>query len=544
MGLLFSGCNRRIYPMASKNLNHTCVDFPLAHMPTLALGIGTVVFWVELYLIRLPMGHTSYLAWGLLCIAAATILCQRQIGLLPRWAWTKDETLLFKGMIGLGLAAAVVYGAVGFYAYCLPPHLVQENDALMYHLTLPRQHLLHHSFAHLPWSVHDLFLLPLDYALSPFALCTAWPNKLVQAIFAAGVFACVFHLVFLWSGQNYRRAWFGVLAVMACHAVAIQVGLAMLDLVIAYCFLAFMHSFLVKRWSLAAVELAFFCWAKPFMPLQMLLISVSVAGSCYVFCRRGYRIQEIILPGRQEFKRFVTVFILACGVIALPHLAKSFYYTGTPLYPFGVGIFPAMVPHTPDQWQAIITRAADCMAVKDAYGHGRSVAAFFEHFWLMAVPEQGVNNAFDYPLGLAYLLVLVPFGAYIVKLFRSKAIPVFSWAVLCWWLSWWFGSQQSRFLLVPVIIMISVVVSFLPKISRVLVALIVLTLSVEALSLINAHRPDWHKTPYQVLRRQDKQLLSQEFQAGAANIVLDFPDVAFAPFPVTVRRSDSPYVLP
>jgi len=46
------------------------------------------------------------------------------------------------------------------------------------------------------------------------------------------------------------------------------------------------------------------------------------------------------------------------------------------------------------------------LAMKDAYGLKRSLPGFVKHFWLVAVPEQGVNNRFDYPLGLIYLLCL------------------------------------------------------------------------------------------------------------------------------------------
>ena len=58
----------------------------------------------------------------------------------------------FLGCAGLILAA--------FYASFYPPHLLPETDAINYHYTLPRQHLILNSFAHLPWSVADLFTLP------------------------------------------------------------------------------------------------------------------------------------------------------------------------------------------------------------------------------------------------------------------------------------------------------------------------------------------------------------------------------------------------
>src|SRR3989338_4436507 len=96
----------------------------------------------------------------------------------------------------------VLAGGVAFlillcslYAASLPPHLVQESDALNYHYTLPRQHLVLNSFQHITWSSADLFLLPLQFALSPYWFAAGLPNKLPQFIFLIGIIAMVASLV-------------------------------------------------------------------------------------------------------------------------------------------------------------------------------------------------------------------------------------------------------------------------------------------------------------------------------------------------------------
>jgi hypothetical protein len=443
----------------------------------------------------------------------------------------------------LGVLLGLVYLAVGLYASLLPPHLIQESDALMYHIAIPRQHLLHHSFAHLTWSVPDLFLLPLDYALSPFELATTWPNKLIQFFFFAGCLACVFHLIYILSNYSRRRAILGVLAVMACHAVAIQVGSAMLDLVMLYCFLAFIHSLFLGRWALAAIELAFFFWSKSFIPFQMMVMGIIIGIILFWALKKGFVCRELPVPNPQGRKILMGVFGAASLVIALPQLIKSFYYTGALFYPFGAGVLSPLVQNTPAHWHAILQRAADCLSEKDAYGHGRSLAAFIKHFWLLAVPEKGVNNTFDYPVGLVYLLVLGPFFSHVFSSLKSRKLPVLSLLVLVWWLTWWFGSQQSRFLLVPICLMIILTISFLPKISRVLIVLIIMTLGVETISLVNANRHDWGKPFIKILRDKDKRLLELKPPAGRSEIELDFADVAFAAVPVNVRQ-ESFYVIP
>ncbi|MDE2028273.1 MAG: hypothetical protein KGK03_08410 [Candidatus Omnitrophica bacterium] len=513
----------------------------MAHFPTLALGVGTISFWLELYVIRLPGGHASLLAWTVFLVCLLGLFFNSRWGVDFRGLFN-DESPLSSAFI-LTLLLGSVYLAVGLYASLLPPHLVQESDALMYHITLPRQHLLRHSFAPISWSVPDLFLLPLDYALSPFELSTWLPNKLIQFIFFMGCLGIVFQLVYILSGRSVQRAWVGTGAIMACHAVAIQVGLAMLDLVMVYCFLASIHSALIKRWGLAAVEFAFYCWSKTFIPFQMAVIGIILGLISYWALRKGFSCCELEFPADRDRRTGIAFFIAASLGIALPCLVKTFYYTGTPFYPFGLGFFHPLAQYSVSHWHAILQRAADCVAEKDAYGHGRSLMAFIRHFWLIAVPEKGVNNAFDYPLGVVYLLVLAPFGAHVFGALKSKKLPVLSLTVVFWWLTWWFGSQQSRFLLVPVCLMIILTISFLPKLSKVLLVLIVTAMGLEVVSLINAHRRDWGKPFMAVLRNKDRGLVELKPSTGA-EVKLDFPDAAFAAFPVRVHRNNSVYVMP
>lgn len=546
MGLLFFTGHRTVSIMAFKNFNSALKNYPLTHWPTLGLGLGAIIFWLELYFIRLPFGHCSWLAWGIFifCFLALLFSRHRQINVNHHWKQLGGKSLAIKAMIITAAVLGLAYLGIGLYASLLPPHLVQENDALTYHLTLPRQHLLRHSFQHIPWSTPDLFLLPLDYALSPFELATMWPNKWVQFIFFAGSLGLVFRLTYILSGQILLRAWIAVMAVMACHAIAIQVGLAMLDLVMLYCFLAFLHSLLTGRFGLAAVEFAFFFWSKSFIPFQMIIMGAIVGMAIFWALKNGYTCDELPIFNKVGRKIFFTVFVAASLGIALPHLIKSFYYTGTPFYPLGIGFLPPFVHYTPDHWHALLQRAADCMSVKDNYGHGRGVWAFIKHFWLMAVPEQGVNNSFDYPVGIIYLLVLAPFLAQVFRSFKSRKLPVLSLIVMSWWLVWWFGSQQSRFLLVPICLMIILTLSHMPKVSRVLTVLIILALGLETVSLMNAHRSDWGKPLIRVLRDKDKKLIDLKPPAGADELQLDFPDLAFAASPVRVSGSDSVYVIP
>jgi len=91
--------------------------------------------------------------------------------------------------------------------------------------------------------------------------------------------------------------------------------------------------------------------------------------------------------------------------------------------------------------------------------------------------------------------------------------------------------------------MIILTISFLPKISKVLIVLIILALGLEVVSLVDANRHDWGKPFSQLLRDQDRKILELQPSVGALDVKLDFPDVAFAPYPVTVIKSDSVFVI-
>jgi hypothetical protein len=159
----------------------------LLHFPTFLLLIGTVVFWGELILHTASHGHATIAAptiAGLFLVYATwKTRCS-----LPRIEW---KTWSFSKRFIWGAGALLCAGIlmVSLWASLLPPHLMQEMDALNYHYTLPRQHLILGSFAHLPWSVADLWTHSLQFALAPYWFVTSLPNKIPQFIFMLGLWA-------------------------------------------------------------------------------------------------------------------------------------------------------------------------------------------------------------------------------------------------------------------------------------------------------------------------------------------------------------------
>lgn len=169
------------------------------------------------------------------------------------------------------------------------------------------------------------------------------------------------------------------------------------------------------------------------------------------------------------------------------------------------------------------------------------------HLWLIAVPENSVNNRFDYPMGLMYLIFVAPF---VFKLFKSlwkKEFAVLPWMVVLGWLAWWFGTQQTRYLYIPSILMFVTVIPELKQPSKLLWIVVLLALTLNGLSVVRAHKNIIGKSRRDILRPQDLELvkLSEDYiKNGRQDIVdLEYHDVLFAQFPVRVTKEKLPHTL-
>ncbi len=524
----------------------------LTHFPTWLLLIGYAVYWLELYVFNRHNGLTSPLA-TVIAVGLLGILVKRE-SMVIYHGWKlffenfNRQSLLTKFFLAAGMLVGAVTLGCGFYASLFPPHLLQEYDVLHYHLTVPRQHLISGTFAHIPWSAADFFYLPLDYALAPFWLVTALPNKFPQFIFMLGLIAVAVRLGKEFDEFDFLSGMMIIFCILGSHSVGIQMGTAMLDITGCYLLLAALHSFLKKDVFLCVVEAAFYIWSKSFIPPMMVLI-VLLMGSIFVLLRMGgpvkigwvhaERYENFAQKYRGIFGKVVGGFFLLSLLVGGPFVLKSLYYTGTPAYPFGVGIFPrqAYWDENAGVWPAIKRNAHDLVTTKDEYGHGRSSKAFLEHFWLIAVPEQNVNNSFDYPIGLIYLLCLAPFLFILFAAFSRREFLILPVFAAGFWVVWWFASQQSRFLYVLMVLMMVIVVAVKKFRSPVFMLCIFLAMIFTCFSIIRANKADWGKSSYEVIREKDKQLLWLSRESDKIHpLEVESADVAFADFPVTIKN--------
>lgn len=544
--------------MESKSLFHK-IPLSLSHLPTGLLIIGYPVYWIELFFFKNNYGQTSLLAPVLFFLLFLNCCPKGLRGIRARLAelrkaWTKEA---FHSRILIGLGAGICFFILlcSLYATCLPPHLIQESDVLNYHYTLPRQHLILNSFEHIPWSSVDLFLLPLQFALSPYWFAASLPNKLPQFIFLIGILMIVSNLIKRLGADRLSFITLGIFAVVGSHNVGIQMGTAMLDLVICYLFLAFVDSFLKGNIFLAAIEFSFFLWSKPFIPFQMGLIVVGMFLLFVVL--KIFHFKALIAGFNQsispikfgKWKEFLAGIIIFSIIISGPFMVKSLYYSGATLYPFGAGLIKMKEKGDADRgsWQSLQRAAKAYLSYVDSYGYGRSLGDFIRHFWLIAVPDEGVNNKFDYPVGLPYLLFIGPFICLLFRSLRQKIFPIIPLFIVAYWLLWWLGMQQTRFLYIPIVLMYITVLAEVKNSSYFLKGALVLALLLNALSVFRAHYHDFGKEPLKVLGERDLSLVRQSklYTANHKTEYIDLPfgEVAFAQFPVHVTQEKLPFII-
>lgn len=530
----------------------------ISHLPTVILIVGYITYWLELYLIKSRRGVTTPLAYVLVISTLIYQLLFKKKEIWRFFSWINKEYKKQEKFIRCALVVSFILIllmlTVVLWALMLPPHLIQESDALNYHLALPRQHLIIGSFRHITWSTNDLFLLPIQFSLAPYYLIKDIPGKFINIFFVFALLAVSVNLARRFGRNPFLSGWLVTVAILGSHCIGIQMPLMMLDIILCYLFLAFLDSFVQRKFIVSAIELAFVVWAKPFAPMQMSSLFLFLLALYFITHRLGFTKVIYTFTSEDEFSltkkglaTIINVFLITSIIIAGPFIIKSLYYAGTPLFPFKPGIlniFKSNLNLT-SLWEA----SSFHLMSKDNYGMGRSVISFLRHLWLIAVPDKGqVINRYDYPLGLPYLLFVAPFFCLLYKSIRNKEYVIFANLVIVYWLGWWFGSQQARFLYVPLVLIFISVSSVMDKPSRILISVILCALLFNFISVFRANYYDFGLPLERVLREKDRNLISMNkeyLQKGYSHsVVLNYSDIAYAQFPVEVKIGDNDRRLP
>jgi hypothetical protein len=530
-----------MWPIGSRYFLNVDLAFRFRHLPTWLLIIGYPVFWLEMAI--KPGPNTSAAASALFLLLFLSLLYSYRKRIRENLCPAHSFSFYFWGIP----IAFILF--ISLFQAILPLHLLQEADALNYHYSLPRQHLILGSFKHLPWSGADLWLLPIQFSLSPYWFVTKLPNKFPQFLFLLGLLSIVWTWVRRLTPSSTVAPWVALSALVGSHGMSIQFGTGMLDIPITYLACACVDSLLYGHTVMASIEITFFAWSKSFMPAEIGIV-ILFGLLLYVLLGRrfswGFGFSSSLLPRPTCWKSLIGWSTLASVIVAGPFLAKSMYYAGTPLFPFGTFWMGGTFARTNALREAVLATSHQMITVRDMYGCGRGLKDLIAHVWRVSVPSRGVNNSFDYPLGLPYLLLVVPFLFLMGRSLLRGRISTLAVLAVAFWGLWWMGSQQSRWLYLPLTLIIVTTLSDpIGFESRALAGGLFIGLLLTCFSLTRAYLPDFRRWPEIPLRESDRKLmsLSREWHKPNAMPVKD-KEIAYAEVPVLVQQDDPMWILP
>lgn len=334
---------------------------------------------------------------------------------------------------------AGMFVLAGYEAH-FPPHWPQEGDAINYHMALPRQHLYWGSLQHLPWSAADLWPLALQFGFAPVWVMGASINKWPQLFGALWAFGMILALGRKKAEHNFS-GWIPALALFTTHGVMVQLGMAMLDLTNLYLLLAAWHAVIHRRPFWWAAHVALYAATKAFHPAQAGILVLAVLGYYAIFDR------AVLTRNRRQLVSGAALAIVLFCLVMARSVWVGVERAGTPIFPFFTCIFSGVTNCQRERGEAIRATAAGQFGTIDGYGLGRGSGAFAAHLWRISVPALGaVNNVYDYPLGLTWVLLVVLLAASIPIWIRAKMPPPELVLAVVLWVLWWVTSQQSRWL--------------------------------------------------------------------------------------------------
>ncbi len=415
----------------------------LAYFPTLLWFLGFLEFHIQILFFG-PTQHATGVSVYLSLLCALFFAIKKYPNIRADFNKIRSEVISAPIWFWLLLVITILIVLMGGFESRLPPHLIQERDAINYHMTIPYQHLLQGSLAHLKWSVADLWPMSIQFGLTPAWTMTRHFQKFPQYIFSVWSLWLAISLGRRLYPHSYL-GWIPALAVFTTHGVSMWFGNATLELVNFYFLLAFVHSFFISPW-IAALHLALFATAK--------VINIFFVGfSCVMITTFYFFTQKELLY--LFIKKNIRIFLIAF-VFALILLSRSMWVSlervGTPVFPFAPCLFSSFPgcqgPLLKESLYAaeLMVRARDGFGVATA---GRNLTGFLTHLWKVSVPDWGsTTNEFVHPLGMAWVLwVILAFAHLWGWIKKKQALGFYFILAISFWGIWWLGSQQARWLI-------------------------------------------------------------------------------------------------
>ncbi len=454
-------------------------------------------------------GHTLGVS---LWIALAVLLAElwrcryatlRVAGML--WGEVRRGPALFWLLCAVQAGMFVLAG----YEAHFPPHWPQEYDAINYHMALPRQHLFWGSLQHLRWSAADLWPLALQFGFAPMWFMGATINKWPQLFGALWAFGIVLALGRRQAVHSFS-GWLPALALFSTHGVMVQLGMAMLDLTSLYVLLAAWHAAVHRRVFWWAAHIALYAATKAFYPAQAAILVVAGLGYMAIF-ERG-----VFIANWRKLAYGAALATMLFFLIMARSIVVGIERAGTPIFPFFTCVF-SVTNCQGAAGESIRAIAAAQFGTIDGYGLGRGAGAIISHLWRISVPAVGsVNNVYDYPLGLTWVLLLVLLAASAPVWVKAKRIPPELMLAAVLWLLWWVTSQQSRWLYPFIAFGLLATVQLQLRANRILLLMVLAGAAcISLLSQARAISADMRASAGSIQAQQEASIVSDPFLESA-----------------------------
>ncbi len=338
-----------------------------------------------------------------------------------------------------------------------PIHLPQETDVLTYHLFLPLQHLAAHSLNPISWYWQEMNPMVIQWSMTPLFLIF-WPPIKLGAFCLQVVLSCQIYLIGRLLNLSQTDAIFALGCWVLTQCVYLQLGTAMFDHVNLYfitsviivLILLFRYKYSwrhlgttrIMKWGgdllfcIAGLSVAYGVSTKNLSVMVFLLTTIPFI---FIFPKlkslRVYRISQITL----------ILTLLAAVIVLVPCWLRIWRYCGNPMFPIIVG-----------NWLVEpVVSTEDLLQLREqfgkwfrGYGFGQTWKNFLITPFALGFSGNGINNRFDYPLGVPPYFCVLGLAMFAVLPKRKMYFdikPIFVSMALIY-ISWWFICQQTRFL--------------------------------------------------------------------------------------------------
>jgi len=406
--------------------------------PALVGAAGWSLVWFFLGAVYL---YRPWIAWAVLAFGVA--LGFRSIG------WLRPDPRLMPRAVGRALLWWIVTGqALALIAALAPP---TAKDTLLYHFALPKAYLAVGGAPEIPYNIAGYYPLGVEmHAVWAMLLGAPFGPRVGEAAAGATLFLfapLLVMVVYSWAREHADPAWAAAAALMVAWVPTVYdvAASAYVDLALAgYTALA-VRAF--GRW-----------WSAP-GPGPLVWVAAGVGGALSIKLSAAFMLLPMAAlalfralqrgtdPGAPRSApgtlALSAASALGLGVaLASPWYMRNWLRTGSPLFPFYLGMWPAHAPG----WDLDRSRLYE--ALFSLYGDARTPLDYVLTPLRLAVAAQPDQPAFyDGVLGFAVVLVLplLAWALWTKALATEQRLAILISA--CLFGFWLFSSQQLRYLL-------------------------------------------------------------------------------------------------